>query len=399
MHIGIFSESYPPIVNGVSTSVLTLMGELERAGHTVSVFTSRAKGSTDYVDEHPRVFRYPSAPSLVEPQYQLPIPFSQRIKAAIPEMGLDLIHSQSPFFLGLIARHVAQELGLPLVSTNHTLYTEYAHYTKRLLPLPLARSMLIGWMQWYYSSCDHVLVPSDLTRQTLLSFGVQAPVTVMPTGIPIPPQEMPPPAAIKRSWDIPQDARLLLYAGRLAPEKNLGMLLEAAAQIIAARPETYLMLAGSGMGDADTRQMVRQMGLEKQTVFTGFLERSRLDPIYAAADVFLFPSKTETQGLAIGEAMACGTPCVVVNAGGAPESVRDGVDGFLVEDDPTQMAERAMRLLDDPNVRQAMSAEARTHAAGVTPDKVAARILGLYENLIATRTRKNQGNFVTEATA
>ncbi|MBV9851670.1 MAG: glycosyltransferase family 4 protein [Armatimonadetes bacterium] len=381
MRVGIFSESYPPIVNGVSTSVRTLMAELERAGHTVYVFTSRAASDRGYTDDRPGVYRYPSVNSGVEPQYQLPIPFSSRIKSAIPTLGLDIIHSQSPFFLGLIARHVARKLHLPLVSTNHTFYTEYAHYN-RLLPPPWTRAFLVRWMRWYYDGCDRVLVPSELTRRSLLAHRVRAPITVMPTGIPAPPPGLPSPDDVRRQWGIPPGGRVLLYVGRLAPEKNLEAMLKAFGLIRQACPDAWLILAGSGLGDAATRQAAQRLGVWERAVFTGFLQRAQLDPLYAAADVFLFPSKTETQGLAVGEAMACGTPCVVINAGGAPESVRDGVDGFLVDDDPAQMARQAIRLLEDPTLRQQMSQRALLHAAEMTPQKVAGRVIALYEELV-----------------
>ena len=386
MRVGIFSESYPPIINGVSTSVRTLMVELERAGHLVYVFTSRPAGDRGYVEDRPGVYRYPSVQSAVEPQYRIPIPFSQYIKDTIPSLGLDIVHSQSPFFLGMIAHHAARQLHVPLVSTNHTLYTEYAHYARQLPPR-LTRAILVQWMQGYYNGCDRVLVPSQLTRQHLLAHGVRAPITVMPTGIPVPPPHLPPADAVRRQWNIPARSRVLLYVGRLAPEKNLEMLLRAFVEIAGACPDARLILAGSGMQAAATQQAARRLGIWEKTVFTGFLERAHLDPLYAATDVFLFPSKTETQGLAVGEAMACGTPCVVVNEGGAPESVRDGVDGFLVEDDPAAMARQAMCLLEDPALRQRMSAAARAHAAEVTPAKVAARVIALYEDLVVAKAK------------
>ena len=390
MRVGIFSESYPPIVNGVSTSVRTLMTELERAGHSVYVFTSRAAVNRDYMDEHAGIYRYPSVNSRVEPQYQLPIPFSSRIKRAIPTLGLDIIHSQSPFFLGLIARHVAREQGLPLVSTYHTLYTEYAHYLP-VAPPHLTRALMVQWMRGYYNGCDQVLVPSEMTQRHLLSHGIRAPITVMPTGIPIPPADLPSPIEVRERWGIPAEARVVLYAGRLAPEKNLSMLLHAFTRIRDACPDAYLIFAGSGMGDAATREETERLGVSERTVFTGFLERTQLDPLYAAADVFLFPSKTETQGLAVGEAMACGTPCVVVNEGGAPESVREGVDGFLVEDDAAQMARQAIRLLENPALRQQMSAQALKHAGEMTPAKVASRVIDLYRELVQAQSKKNTG--------
>lgn len=380
MRVGIFTESYPPLINGVSTSVQTLMAELERAGHSVCVFTSRYPR---YTDERPDVYRYPSVNAIVEPDYVLPIPFSARIKATIPKLGLDIIHSQSPFFLGLIARHVANQNNLPLVSTNHTLYTEYAHYMP-LLPAAWTRWGLVRWMRDYYNSCDHVIAPSELTRRRLTEgYGVHAPVTVVPTGIPEPPYVLARPADTKRELGLPPDARLLLYVGRLAPEKNLEMLLRAFQKIAAKTEDTYLIVAGSGKSAGALRRLAGQLALGPRVVFTGFLGRTRLDPLYKASELFLFPSKTETQGLAVGEALAAGTPAIVVNGGGAPEAVRDGVNGYIVEDEPALMADRALRLLADDALRQRMVLQAKSAAAKMTPDKAAGRVIALYEALLA----------------
>lgn len=385
MRVGIFTESYPPLINGVSTSVQTLIAGLERAGHTVYVFTSRYPR---YEDERPGVFRFPSFNSLVEPDYVLPIPLSPRIEKAIPTLHLDIVHSQSPFLLGVLARRVARSLHVPHVSTNHTLYTEYAHY----FPLPTVaatRRLLVRWMRGFYSGCDRVLAPSDLTRRVLReTYGVTAPITIVPTGIPAPPYVLTRPEAVKQDLGLPPDARLLLFVGRLAPEKNLDLLLRAFARIGEKTNDTYLALAGSGKSRKLLESRARILGIHRRVRFTGFLSRTKLDPLYQATDVFLFPSKTETQGLAVGEALAAGVPCVVVNAGGAPESVRDGVDGFLVADDPEAMAGRALELLADPALHRRMADEARRGAVARTPEKVGGRIIAVYEELIAGRREK-----------
>jgi len=388
MRIGIFTESYPPIINGVSTSVQTLIARLDEAGHTVTVFTSRYPR---YTDERAGVYRFPSFNSLVEPDYVLPIPFSPRIARTIPTLKLDIVHSQSPFFLGLMARRIARSLNIPHVATNHTLYTEYAHY----LPLPTVaatRWLLIRWMRRFYNTCDHVLAPSELTRRVLTeSYQVQSPITVVPTGIPEPPYVLARPAEVKQELGLPPDACILLYVGRLAPEKNLDLLLRAFAEIAACTNDTYLVLAGSGKSRAGLESRARALGIHRRMRFTGFLGRTKLDPLYQASDVFLFPSKTETQGLAVGEALAAGLPSVVVNAGGAPASVRDEVDGFLVADDPAPMARAALRLLSDPALRQRMADQARQGAAARTPEKVGARMIAIYEALIAARHEAEDG--------
>jgi len=381
MRIGLFSESYPPLINGVSTSVQTLIAQLEHAGHEVFVFTSRYP---KYQDTRPHVFRYPSVNALVEPDYVLPFPFSPRIAAAIPRLKLDLVHSQSPFLLGVLARRVARRYGLPHLSTNHTLYSEYAHYVP-LLPQSATRRALIRWMHDFYNSCDHVLAPSEMTCGRLRDYGVHAPISVIPTGIPAPPFLLAKPADTKQELGLSPDARLLLYVGRIAPEKNLDMLLHAFRRISQKTSDTYLVIAGSGNSAGALRRRARQLGIEPRTIFTGFVGRTRLDPLYAASELFLFPSKTETQGLAVGEALAAGTPCIVVNGGGAPEAIQNGVNGFVVDDDPAQMAERALRLLGDEPLRRHLAAEALAGAALMTPEHIARRILALYEELVAHR--------------
>ena len=381
MRVGIFSESYPPLINGVSTSVQTLIAHLEQAGHEVFVFTSRYPR---YRDERGGVFRYPSVNAVVEPDYVLPITFSPRIARIIPTLKLDIVHSHSPFFLGLLARRVAVSLGLPHVATNHTLYTEYAHY----LPLPtvtVTRWLLVRWMRDFYNSCDRVLAPSRLTQRVLEGYGVGTPVSVVPTAIPAPPYVLQRPPETKHEFGLPPDARLLLYVGRLAPEKNLDLLLRAFALVTAKTNDTYLILAGSGKSRGALEARARTLGIHRRTRFAGFLGRTKLDPLYQASDLFLFPSKTETQGLAVGEALAAGLPCVVVNAGGAPESVRDGVDGFLVADDAWAMAGRTLALLADAAGRLHMSEEAKRGAASRTPENVGGSMLAVYEELIKAR--------------
>ncbi len=382
MRVGIFSESYPPLINGVSTSVQTLMARLDDAGHEVYVFTSRYP---NYKDERPGVFRYPSFNALVEPDYVLPIPFSASISHKIATLGLDIVHSQSPFLLGGVAARAARSLGIPHVSTNHTLYTEYAHY----LPLPTVsatRALLVARMRRFYGGCDHLIAPSEVTRHLLTdTYGITTPTTVIPTAIPEPPYVLARPEATRKEFGLPPDARVLLYVGRLAPEKNLDLLLRAFAQIASRTTDTYLILAGSGKSRSRLEARARVLGIHRRVRFAGFLGRTKLDPLYQTADVFLFPSKTETQGLAVGEALAAGLPCVVVDAGGAPESVRDGVDGFLVPDDPAAMADRAFELLTTPIKHRQMADAAKAGALARTPEAVGGRVLAVYEELIAAR--------------
>lgn len=379
MRIGIFTESYFPLINGVSTSVHTLMAELEKAGHTVYIITSQFP---NYKDDRPGIYRFPSVNSLVEPDYVLPIPISPSISAAIARMKLDIVHSHTPFQLGLLASRVANRYGLPHVSTNHTLYTEYAHYMP-LLPASWTRELLVRWMKGFYNRCDLVLAPSQLTRERLIDgYGVTSPIAVVPTGIQPPPYILISKAAARRELGLPERSRILLYVGRLAQEKNLETLIHAFARICERIDDTYLVLAGSGKSQSSLICLAQELGVAERTVFTGFLPRTKLDPLYRNAEVFMFPSKTETQGLVVGEALAAGTPCILINGGGAPESIRNGIDGFLVEDNADDMAARTLDLLFDRSLRKRMSEQAKVGARSSAPEIVARKVVLLYESLL-----------------
>lgn len=393
MRVGIFTESYPPLVNGVSTSVQTLIAQLEQAGHQTFVFTSKFPR---FRDERPGIYRYPSVNAIVEPDYVLPIPISPRIAAVIPTLGLDIVHSQSPFLLGLLARRVARRYGLPHISTNHTLYTEYAHYIP-FLPDGVTRRAVTIWMRNFYNTCNHVLAPSHLTGRRLREYGVHVPVSVVPTGIPAPPYLLSRPADTKQELGLPPDSHLLLYVGRLAPEKNLETLLRAFLHIRQKTNNTFLVIAGSGKSAGHLQREAQRLGLTERVVFTGFLGRTRLDPLYAASDLFLFPSTTETQGLAVGEALAAGVPCVVVNGGGAPEAISDGENGFLVENDAAALADMTLRLLGDEPLRARLAARARQSATELTPENVARRIITIYEGLLDANAAAPAAQPVSEA--
>ena len=211
------------------------------------------------------------------------------------------------------------------------------------------------------------------------------PVHVVPSGIPIPEEfSLCEREQTRKSLGVPEDALMLLYCGRLAREKNLLMLLDAFEfGVLPKFPHAKLVLAGSGpdADDVDERVNVSPL-LQASVILPGFINRDNLDPIYATADLFVFPSKSETQGMVSGEALAAGTPCVVVNEGGAPETVTDGVDGFLAPDDSVLFAEAINRILGDPDLREKMGKAGRSNAVHRTPERMASQIIKIYEDAI-----------------
>ncbi len=378
MRVGIFTESYPPVVNGVTTSVLTLIEQLEKMGHAVFVFAPRFPGHTGDPDN---VFRFPSVLTPFDRGYPLPIPFSRHISSSVARHNLDVIHSQVPFLLGLTALMVARAEGKPLVATNHTLYTEYSHYMP-VVPEEITKGVTRSMVRWYYERCDAVIAPSQMAAERLENgYKIKrTQIKVVPTGIPVPQAIAPEIIAATRARYGAASGKLLLYAGRIAKEKNLGLLLDTFEQEVApAHADAKLVLAGSGVDAAAIQERIEASPrLRSRVIMTGFINRADLDPLYAAADLFVFPSLTETQGVVLGEALAAGTPCCAVNAAGSPETVTSEVDGLLTPNDIPTFGAAINRLLADDLLRARMGVAARHLAEQRTPEQMARSIIQVY---------------------
>lgn len=374
MHIAIFSESFAPVVNGVSVSIELLASRLERRGHQVSCFAPSYPGHTDRTSN---VFRFRSVLPARMRDYPVAVPPAGGLYRQFKDMGVDIVHTHTPFVVGLYGLKWARRLGIPLVSTNHTLYTEYSHYVY-WMPGAVTRAATVAWMRSYYNRCHQVIVPSRMTGELLESYGVRTPWTAVPTGIEFFPQATHA-LNFRQSYEIPPGDRLLLYVGRVAPEKNLAMLVEAFARVASGEPSLRLVLVGAGPYEGALEGLARRLHVDSRVTLTGRIARDDLPSVFKEAELFVFPSTTETQGLAIGEAALHGVPAVVVNEGGAPEFVEDGKSGLLVPDSAGEFARAVQAVLEDDALREEMSQNARAVAEGLSVDSMVDRILQVYE--------------------
>lgn len=379
MRIAIFTESYEPIINGVSVCVSTLRDGLSRRGHEVFVFAPAFQG---YHDEAEHVYRLPATHTVLMRDYPFPVPFAPEARRAFASLDFDIVHTQTPFLLGVMGAKWARRFGVPFVSTNHTLYTEYAHYCP-VRPKALTKWFLTRLMRWYYSGCDAIVVPSSPVEKILRSYGVKNRVEIIKTGIEpvcqLPPEHR---GEARRRHGVGEGDFMLLYVGRIAREKNLRMLLTAFKAVAARHDNAKLVLVGGGPALAETKVFAAGLDLGDKIEFVGMLKRQEIAPIYGAADAFAFPSTTETQGIAICEALSAGLPVVAVNAGGIPENIEAGVDGFLTEDDPAQFADRISFLITNPAERAAMGARARANACNFSVERMVDDFERFYESVI-----------------
>ncbi len=354
MRIGLFTNNYLPFCGGVTISVETLRRGLEARGHEVWTFAPRFPGAPE---ADPRVVRFPSIPAATYPEFALAVPWSPRISRQVRRLGLDVFHAHHPFLLGPAARRLARRLDRPLVFTYHTRYEKYAHYVPLTRPLVEAAALRLSTR--FAASADAVVAPSALVRDQLRARGVTAPIAVVPTGVDLARFRPAERAVAQRALGLAAAGPLVLYVGRLDREKSVDRVLLAFDRIAGTLGGAQLWLVGQGKETEPLRRMAAGLGAGHRVHFAGVRAHEGLAAWYQAADLFLFASETETQGLVLAEAAACGLPAVAVIAPGCDEVVRDGETGILTKGDPAALAEAAIGLLLDGERRRAMGARAR----------------------------------------
>jgi 1,2-diacylglycerol 3-alpha-glucosyltransferase len=379
VRIALFTNNYLPFCGGVTISVETLRRGLESSGHEAWVFGPRLTGAED---ASVRVVRYPSIPVATYPEFALAVPYSRRIERLVSALAFDVIHAHHPFLLGPAARRLARRTRRPLIFTYHTRYEKYAHYVP--LPLSLVQAAALRISAGFAAQADAVLAPSAVIRDELHARGVRAPIAVVPTGVDLERFRPGDREAARRSLGVGEGEPLVLYVGRLDREKSVDRVLAAFERVASTIPAARLVLVGQGTEAARLRRTAASLPVAERIRFLGLRPHDSLAECYQAADVFLFASETETQGLVLAEAAACGLPAVAVDAPGCDEVVRDGHTGILTKGDPAALAEAAIGLLLDPERRRAMARRAREVAESLFDVKLQIdRTMAVYADAVA----------------
>ena len=377
-----FSDSALPVLNGVSISVDALVRELRDRGHSVHLYAPRIPG---HRDEDPNTFRCRAVRSPWAPEYPLAIPPFYRSLRRFRQHEYDLVHTHTPFALGLAGLRWAESHDLPIVSTYHTLYDRYAHYLAAF-PRRYARFRIAKHTNFYYNAVDRVITPSEASYKWLRRHSVVTETTVIPTGTPR--RAFLDRAECRGSLGLPPELRTMLYVGRLAREKNLPVLLEMAARCFAVDSSLRLWLVGDGPFRAECAGIVRRLDIGDRVRFVGFVPRAEVDRYYAAADLFVFPSITETQGLVVQEAMAYGLPAVAIAGGGASSGIEPGVNGEVVRNDPDDFARAVLRIFADETRHASLSAAALRSVRGHGLDEMAEEVIEIYQGAIRARNQE-----------
>lgn len=382
------SDVYFPRVNGVSTSIATFRHALRACGIDVRIVVPDYGTGSERVDEAGAV-RVPGTKVPRDPEDRL-MSWRRTRTAALREAAhCDLVHIQTPFVAHYAGVQAARRLGRPVLLTYHTFFEEYLHHYAPFLPAGLLRGLARRVSCSQCNAVDGVVVPSTAMRDRLASYGVRSPLHVLPTGIPVESFGSGDGAAFRRAHGITTQAAVALFIGRVAHEKNIGFLIDVAAVVATSVPDFILVIAGEGPAMADLQRDVAQRGLAGVIRFVGYLERQReLHDCYAAADAFVFASRTETQGLVLLEAMASGLPVVALAEMGTRDILSPQSGAIVAADDVTAFAAELVGLLNAPLRRQALAASARRYSRQWADTTMAERLAELYHSLIRERAEE-----------
>ncbi|NDA46662.1 MAG: glycosyltransferase family 4 protein [Alphaproteobacteria bacterium] len=382
MKILMISDVYFPRVNGVSTSIKTYRDDLRQLGHECTLVVPAYKFPPEVADDDD-IIRIESWQVPFDPEDRL-LRWT-RLKAWARQLDgqrFDAIHIQTPFTAHYMGVKLARHFNIPSVETYHTYFEHYLHHYVPLLPSFLTKGLARRLSLSQCQDVDHVISPSPQMAQTLRAYGVTKPISILPTGMPSAAFEQGDRAKFRARMNIEPDRPVALYVGRVAHEKNIDFLIRMMQQLKQIVPNALLVVAGEGPAQNHIERLVKTMGLHNEVRFVGYLDRAHgLLDCYRSADVFVFASRTETQGLVILEALAQGTPVVSTAVMGTADVMADVKGGIIVPEQELVFAEAVATVLQNKCHRDGLSLHAVQDALRWSSQDLAKRLVGLYERL------------------
>lgn len=317
MKIGLFSDTYPPEINGVANSTYILKNELEKLGHEVYVVTTNSEGKVDtHWEEDGKVLRFKGTELKFLYGYVMTSPFHFKALHEIEKLHLDIIHDQTEFGVGIFAHICSSQLNIPLVSTYHTTYEDYTHYVNFVNSRKVdeyVKKIVAKLSRLYGNSSVRVIAPSEKTKMMLERYNIRKDINVIPTGLEL---EMFSPSLkneeevrkIREKYGFTMQDTVLISLGRLAEEKSVDIVIRAVKAAKVAGENCKLLLVGGGPDLNKLQALVKEEGLEDTVSFSGPVPKEQVPMYYRAADAFISASVTETQGMTFIEALASGLP-------------------------------------------------------------------------------------------
>ncbi|HEY6922104.1 MAG TPA: glycosyltransferase [Steroidobacteraceae bacterium] len=380
MRVLFISDVYFPRVNGVSTSIRTFRQDLANCGVETLLVAPRYDADDSDDDGLLRVAsgKVPRDPEDRRMRWGA----LTRALDTLPRDEFDLVHIHTPFIAHYAGARFAHRANLPCVATYHTFFEEYAHHYVPAMPKWLGRYLARAFTR---SQCDDVqglIAPSEPMRDVLLEYGVTTPIHVLPTGLAADRFAAGDGNRFRAQSGVPSDRPLMTYIGRVAHEKNIDFLIDVFTKVRQSIPRAMLVIAGEGPARESLRHRVASLKLEADVLFAGYLDRNTaLLDCYAAANVFAFASRTETQGLVLLEAMAQGAPVVSTAELGTRSILKPGSGALVVEEKLDEFAAVVVRVLGDENLQKELGERGRAYAKTWSSASMARRLADLYDTI------------------
>ena len=385
MKILFISDVYFPRVNGVSTSIETFREHLQALGHTVDLVAPfYLAAGADETTGQAGILRVPARRVPFDPEDRL---MSYRwVMQRLDQFGAekyDIIHIQTPFVAHYLGVKLSRLLSIPCVETYHTFFEEYLYHYIPLVPKKVLRFAAQRFSCHQGNSLDGMVVPSHPMLQVLKQYGITTPTEVIPTGIAPQSFVAGDRAAFRDKFGIPQERPVLLFVGRVAHEKNITFLLKVVDRVRKAIPDVLFLIAGEGPALEGLAGEVTELGLGANVLFIGYLDRhAELNNCYRCADIFIFASRTETQGLVLLEAMAQGVPVVSTAELGTRDVLRDGQGVWIAQEELSDFSGKVVTLLNDARVRQELGDTGRDYAHGWSASGQARQMQSFYRSVL-----------------
>lgn len=392
MNIAMMTNNYKPFIGGVPISVERLSEGLRALGHQVTIFAPETGEAAKEED----VVRYKVVYERRNVGLALGNCFDRRIEQSFREKQFDIIHVHHPVVMGQTAVHLGRKYSIPVVYTYHTRYEEYLHYFKFYQSMSAGRRpvrkaaeygrkvLVPACITAFTNKCDLVFAPTPAIKDYLAEQGTRSDISVLPTGL----DEI-----AFQADDLYSDSIRAKYGregefifvttARLEKEKNLEFLLKGAARLRAMAGDRFrVLIIGDGTERKRLESLSADLGLDRQVVFVGRIENTKVRHYLHASDGFLFASKSETQGIVLLEAMAAGCPVIAVSASGVVDVMRQGVNGYITPEDTEAWAAAAALLMQKGAVYSNLSEGASDTAASYHSQEIAGRAAAQYRRLV-----------------
>lgn len=377
MRIGMMADVYKPHISGVTNYISLNKKWLESSGHDVFVFTF---GDDDYVDEEDNIIRSPGLP-LMDTGYYVGVRHSTKAIKLIRTM--DVVHVHHPFISGTLALRYCRPEGIPIIFTNHTRYDLYARAYIPILGEVIGEPALEAYLPVFCRAVDLVISPSNGMREVLRKLGVDVPIEVVPNGVDIRALRKGITPASRLDFGFNEENVVLIYVGRVAPEKNLSFLINCFYGAVQACPHARLMIVGDGPERKLLEEKSQNMGITEYIKFTGMVPYEQVCRYLSMADIFVTASVTEVHPLSVIEAMAVGLPVLGIHSPGISDTVQDGVTGYLIKtEDIAAYTAMMVKLIFDPKLRKDMGEASGIASETFAIENTSARMVSIYQEVI-----------------